>query len=39
MFHNIRRPTQHEIVTVDNDEDLWRELDRAPGWVIIERSP
>jgi len=39
MFHNIKRPNRNDIVVVDNDQDLWRELDHAPGWTVIEYSP
>lgn len=39
MFHNIKRTLKNDIVTVDNDQDLWRQLDSAPGWVIVEYSP
>lgn len=38
MFHNIKRPTRNDRVVVDNDQDLWRELDKTPGWTIIEYS-
>ena len=36
MFHSIKRPVRNDIVVLDNQQDLWRELDKAPGWTVIE---
>lgn len=39
MFHTIHMPSiKSDISVVDNEHDLWRLLDKATGWTIIEYS-
>lgn len=39
MFHTIHMPKKSQLQTVDNEQDLWRLLDRSSGWTVIEYAP